>query len=263
MRHFSTFLTLFIYTLLNFTPVKAQPYCNPTFGYGCYSWNNHSIQLDSINWIADPYNCEANDYTTFSTTLAAGNTYNMQVTNANWCGCGVWIDFNQDYAFDNSENLFYLYTPSETNTYNFSITMPALLNPGTYRMRVIAGWGTDCLSESANGYGACGSYQYGNFDDFTIHVAGFPTGINTTANSDVNLIAASPNPVVDFLEVTVIDFHPGNNALLQLVDVTGSIIQSFRLTNEKETIDMSSLARGIYLLRYVEGQHTEIIKVIR
>jgi hypothetical protein len=111
----------------------------------------------------------------------------MTVTNGVYCGCSVWVDLNSDGDFDDlDENLYSLYTANATNTYNFNITIPAATPNGLYRMRVIASWGADGVTVGANGYGACGAYQYGNYDDFTLNVGGVapcaaPTGL--AANS--------------------------------------------------------------------------------
>ena len=90
-------MCLMIGKMLTGSSAQAQ-YCSPTFGYGCFSWSNLAVHLDSINWTLDSYFCELFDYTSLSTTVIAGSTHPMQVTNANWCGCAVWIDLNQDFA---------------------------------------------------------------------------------------------------------------------------------------------------------------------
>ena len=77
-------------------------------------------------------------------------------------------------------------------TYDIQITGPATVAAGTYRMRVIAGWGTDCFdSASTNGYGACGSYQYGSYQDFTIHVVA-PSSV-ASVKEDL-AVKVMPNP---------------------------------------------------------------------
>jgi hypothetical protein len=186
----------------------------------------------------------------------------MQVTNANWCGCAVWIDLNQDFAFDSTENLFHLYSPNEANVYNFAITIPSNTPSGSYRMRVIASWGSDGFSQSANGFGACGTYQYGNFDDFTVHIAGIATGDVDIAENDLSFVEVSPNPATNILLVTIKDFR-SNNANLQLCDVSGRVLQSHIVINEKEVMDVSTLSSGVYFLRYRDGIREQTIKLIK
>lgn len=247
--------------LLVLSSASAQ-YCSPTFAFGCFSWSNQAVHLDSINWTVDPYNCDLYDYTSLSTTLTPGVTYPMQVTNANWCGCAVYIDLNQDFAFDTTENFFHLYLANESNVYNLTITLPLTVTAGTYRMRVIAGWGSDGYTPGANGYGGCGSYQYGNFDDFTLHVTDVATGITTPVVSETPLIVISPNPASDVLNVLVKGGQP-DGAILGLYDIAGRMLESRFVKAENEQWDISSLTPGTYLVRYQDGLHEQTMKVIK
>lgn len=118
-----------------------------------------------------------------STTLHAGDSAAMSVTSGVWCGATVWIDFNQDEVFDSTENLFHSYVGADPSyTYNFYITIPPGTAVGSYRMRVISAWGSDGYTVGGgNGWGGCGSFQYGNFDDFTINIGG---GCSVVANAN-------------------------------------------------------------------------------
>ena len=233
--------------------VSAQTYCSPAFAYGCTLWSNQAITLGTINWTLVPYYCDVSDYTSMSTALNAGSSYQMDVTNGNWCGCGVWVDFNQDFAFDTTEALFHLYTALETNNFSFQITIPSNVPTGSYRMRVIAGWGTDCYSVSANGYGPCGSYQYGNFDDFTLDIQGIATEVsNIDASSSFQIF---PNPATDYFTISLGSLaSPG--AEWQLVNSIGQIV--YRKTLEvnngalTNSVDLGGL-KGIYLVRVISG----------
>ena len=144
----------------------------PSFANGCFSWSSQNIVLNTINWSLGSTQCTDYDHTAQSTNLQAGSSYPMSVTNGSWCGCAVWIDFDNSFTFDPGENLFYLYSAIATQTYNFNITIPALTPNGSYRMRVISPWGSDGFTPGqGNGWGGCGSFQYGNFDDFTINIS--------------------------------------------------------------------------------------------
>lgn len=103
---------------------------------------------------------------------------------------------------------------------------------GSYRMRVIAGCGTDCYTESANGFGACGVYQYGNFEDFTLYVAEIATGTNPAALLNPQL-KVSPNQVTELLTVDIPKHNHGNTALLHLIDAAGIVLLSNVVLNER------------------------------
>ena len=159
---------------------SAQTYCVPIFINGCNGfnpWHNNSITLNTLSWTVGT--CTTYDYTSMSTTLNAGVPYPMSVSSGVYTGCTVWVDLNNNGSFeDPGECLFYNYTagPGGYETYNFNLTIPPCTPTGSYRMRVLAGWGTDGYDVSTNGYGSCGtiSYMYGNFDDFTLNVVQAP-----------------------------------------------------------------------------------------
>ncbi|MBK9765222.1 MAG: hypothetical protein IPO87_18275 [Flavobacteriales bacterium] len=56
-------------------------------------------------------------------------------------------------------------------------------------MRIISPWGSDGVA-STNGFGPCGEYQYGNFDDFTATVTA-PIGIG---ENNATSLVVGPNP---------------------------------------------------------------------
>ena len=139
MKHISAALLL----LSCMFSAKAQ-YCVPTFSFGCSQWNNQTVVIGDINWSLDATDCSISDYTDMSTEIVPGVATPMLVTNGHWCGCAVWVDLNNNQAFEANENLFYNYTGGDPSfDYNFDITLPAGTPVGSYRMRVVAGWGSD------------------------------------------------------------------------------------------------------------------------
>jgi len=173
--------------------VNAQTYCTPTFANGCFNWANQTINVNTLSWSLGFTDCSISDYTSMSTTLTAGTGYTMSVYSGYFTGCSVWVDWNNDGNFDEAgENMFHSYEAPASGyyTYTFTLTPPCATPTGSYRMRVIAGWGTDgygpglssasYTSCGCNGYGSCGGYQYGNYDDFTINVTGIPCPPPTT-----------------------------------------------------------------------------------
>lgn len=185
------YLAIFIMTLLGFTKANAQ-LCSPTFANGCSTWNTQSIVAGTINWTSST-SCTTSNFTTTSTTVASGGTLPMTVVNGSWCGCSVWVDFNNNFLMDANENLYSSYGSVATATYNFSITIPATVPNGTYTMRVLSTWGADGTTPGPNGSGGCGAYQYGNFQDFSL-IVGTPTPCNAPtglATSGITATAAT------------------------------------------------------------------------
>lgn len=224
--------------------VSLAQYCSPTFLNGCFNWNSHNIELDSIVWELGTTDCAISDYTGLSTTITQGQSMAMMVTNGAWCGVGVWADFNLDNTFDDSENLYHSYQAGDPMTYDFTITVPASVAAGSYRLRVISGWGTDCFDPtSSNGFGACGSYQYGAFQDFTLHVAAASNVSNTTENVTIQ---AFPNPTSSDFQLVIPSQYL--NATYTITNVVGEVVQSGKLNALSTQINTENLSKGVYLL---------------
>jgi hypothetical protein len=248
----------FLFTVMSLmalnTAILAQgEYCNPTFANGCSLWNTASVTLDSIVWSNAGTICTTSDYTAWSTTLNAGESRSMNVTSGSWCGCAVWIDFNQDFDFSDSENLHFEYVGGDPSyAYDFDITVPSSTPAGTYRLRVISPWGSDGFSPAGtNGYGACGDFQYGNFQDFTIHVA------NNSAVSDPMFgyqdFTLFPNPAAD--SITIDAAACGAGSELIITDMMGNLIER-RLASSKLQMDISALCAGVYSVTIISSNQS-------
>lgn len=216
-------------------------YCEPYFNQGCFGWNNKEITLDSIQWTLGATDCAISDYTSMSTTLVKGVATPMTVLNGAWCGVGVWIDYDLNGDFDSTENLYHQYTAGDPQTYSFLIIVPNTVADGQYRMRVIAGWGTDCYSVSANGYGACGIYEYGNFDDFTVNITS-NVGVD---ESKLRTFSLYPNPASSTINLNFNSDFIGEK--YSIVDPVGKIVSSGTINSVNSSIDISNLTNGVYL----------------
>lgn len=234
--------------------VSFAQYCSPSFLNGCFNWNSHNIELDSIVWELGTTDCAISDYTSLSTTITQGQSMAMMVTNGAWCGVGVWADFNLDNAFDDSENLYHSYQAGDPMTYDFTITVPASVAAGSYRLRVISGWGTDCFdATSANGYGACGTYQYGTFQDFTLHVA----AASNVANTSENLaLQAFPNPTSSSFQLIIPNHLLNSNYVI--TNVVGEVVQTGKLSALNTLLNTDNLSKGVYLLSVVNKSRNTI-----
>ncbi|MBK8499972.1 MAG: T9SS type A sorting domain-containing protein [Flavobacteriales bacterium] len=228
--------------LLGLLPAFAQAqFCDPSFSFGCFNWQNLSVTAGSINWSLGSDDCATSDYTSLSTTVAAGNNLHLTVVNGVWCGCAVWVDLDNSSSFEDSENLYYAYQGGDpSHTYDFNVSIPAGTPTGAYRMRVIAPWGSDgFLDTNTNGYGPCGSYQYGNFTDFTVNIVG-STGIANTANTTLMI---THDPILETVVIT------GASAMgrLAILDSQGRTVEEHGVQSDRIMIDTQSWAKGVYV----------------
>jgi hypothetical protein len=110
-------------------------------------------------------------------SLAATATYNLSVS-VGTCGTNnnnmmkVFIDYNQNGLFtDAGETVYATATPSVgANVQNASIVIPSTALPGQTRMRVVT-----VQTTSANNVTPCGTYSWGETEDYTVTIAPAPT----------------------------------------------------------------------------------------
>jgi len=176
-----TFTTLnAAYCASTFTdePGGSEHITNVTFG---------SINNDSGNDMEDGYQ----DFTSLNTNVLRGDTRTVSVT-FDTAGfqdhCYVFIDWNQDFVFDNDTERYDLGTElNDVGTRTFDITVPSDARFGQTRMRVIIEY-----DDPSNGFGlgACDAdhlTEWGETEDYSVTVAeidGF--SILTTAESCVD-----------------------------------------------------------------------------
>lgn len=85
-----------------------------------------------------------------------------------------------------------------------------------------------------------------------------PTGISNLGSSDFDL-TAFPNPAKDAITINVTGTN--NNGQLMLTDIAGNIIQTMAVNSTSTNIDMSNLPAGIYLIRYMDAEHSKNIRI--
>ena len=162
-------LLLFCAFLLPFaTILQAQaPYCLSVYN-GCYGV--HGINLFQLNTINQSVSCTGSppyyhDFTGVSTALSVGTPYTItvQAGYANtWVS--VWIDYNQNYVFENSELVGQVICVNANTNYSIvPFTVPGTALSGNTRLRVkteYAGYPID----------ACHQENVGNYCDFTVNI---------------------------------------------------------------------------------------------
>ncbi|MBL4654899.1 MAG: PKD domain-containing protein, partial [Bacteroidia bacterium] len=135
----------------------------PTTGY-CCGIGIYNVTFNTINNITGDGVDGYQDYScSIQTTVTEGNSYLVNiVTNDTYTeNVFIWIDYNNDSTFDDSEKSFSSTGVLEFHTGSMIIGSNAVLNT-VLRMRV----GSDY---SANGnFAPCDSVEYGQFEDYGI-----------------------------------------------------------------------------------------------
>jgi len=130
-----------------------------------------------------------NDYTSMSTDVVKGSSYNLTVnvnTDGDWeVHTFAWIDWNQDCDFDDPGEAFDLGTATyvedgPTSASPYSVTVPADAAIGTTRMRVSTRFDSDPTS--------CETGFDGEVEDYSVNVL---SGLIWTGNTSTDWVVAS------------------------------------------------------------------------
>lgn len=124
--------------------------------------------LTNVNYSASAHPTGSySDQTAEVITQSAGLSFNI-ATNfvGGENGLNVWVDYDDDGIFDDDEKVF---TATGAVAHNGTITIPATVAIGEYRMRVRGQWGSTANPP------ACGNISWGSTVDFTLVVLAVPT----------------------------------------------------------------------------------------
>jgi alpha-tubulin suppressor-like RCC1 family protein len=164
----------------------AEPYCTPVSGssYTCYYLWITNVTFNTIN---NSSACsEYSDYSqNVSTSVNAGSSYNIGITCNNYpMQYNVWIDFNQNGEFEESELVVDGLNGDPGVAAVQSISLPANAAPGNTVMRIMSDYQYQGVS-----YDPCYINYYGEVEDYGIEIIGMPT-LTTTAISNVTTTSA-------------------------------------------------------------------------
>ncbi len=231
---------------------------NPPTGYCASNGNNTSdeyiqrVQLGSIDNSTGASAGGYGDFTSQSTNLSASNSITITPL---WTGTvyneayAVFVDWNRDGDFGDANELAYSQAPTTATSVTGTITVPAGASAGPTRMRV---------SMKYNGIPtACESFQWGEVEDYIVVI---PSSIQTTTgNTTVNAFSTtevflSPNPVNR--GVLNVKIQGANGITYRIFNLVGQLISQGSFI---ETIDVSSLENGVYMLQ-VETEGQQFVK---
>ncbi len=194
------------------------------------------------------------NFTTMSTDLAQGETYDLTLTT----GYGnqyvrVWIDLNDDYVFSLDELMVDNYviasgSGSGTFTETTQVTIPSDANLGSHVMRAKSNWNSAVPDD------ACEVTSFGETEDYMVVIVE-SLGINDVELSDLRIY---PNPV-DANYVTIKSPINGDK-YVKLFDINGRRVLSTTISGD--ILDISSINSGFYMVEITINGYTNISKLI-
>jgi len=241
------------YITVNTTGQVMVASCTPTTtayccGYGIYQVDFNTISnltVDGIEGYQD-FSC-AN-----STTVTEGNSYSLTVTTgvSNPQDTRVWIDFNNDGIFNNTNELIMDIQSAFNPTLNITIPSGAVLNT-PLRMRV----SSDVIGVTQ---AACDNNDFGQTEDYGIIIIS-PNAIEEIDITENNFLVY-PNPARNDIKIEKL-FNNIKVKSIAVYNFTGQLLLKFsQIQNEKViTVDISNYTKGFYFLM-IETESKVIIK---
>ena len=269
-------------------------YCQSSGACTAYEWIDQ-VSLGSINNLSGNNGGYA-DYTSMVTNASHGDVVNLQLTpgfsgstyTETW---RVWIDWNYDGDFYDQGELVYQGYGSSTVNGSFTVPSFATLNKDL-RVRVSMRW--NCYA------GPCSYYQYGEVEDYTIHLQnGIIDGMQTVigqggnnlkqGNTALNNVKSYddviedgeltdgvglelgdiyPNPVLASNGTFNLDVRTGSRSevTVRIIDLSGKVMLTefflLEVGPNKRTMDVTGFARGSYLIEVISGSLKETTQLI-
>ncbi|SNR13857.1 S8 family serine peptidase [Tenacibaculum jejuense] len=205
------------------------------------------------------------DFTSQVGTLARGSS-NSMIVSAGFSGqaytefWAVWIDFNRNGTFEDSEKVV-SGSSSSANNLSATVDVPSNAVLGQTRMRVSMKYNAAQT--------ACENFADGEVEDYTINITASTTSSNlfTTfsdadalGNEEAINVAAYPNPATSFVQVNLTS-KEGTLSSYKIVNTIGQTVQNGDLTNGR--INISSLNSGMYILEVTYGPKKLKTKLVK
>lgn len=231
-------------------------YCNPsstsTSTYiDSFTTTNAYENIANINsgYATDGY---IDNYETLSVEVSEGSFgFSLDLVGGT-AGCAIWIDWNNDFVFNDENELMYETTGYTNGPISATVTLPNNVLNGDYRMRVIVDY-----NDATPGDDACGfNGVRGEAEDYKV-IVNNTLGVNDV--SGVSALTYYPNPVNDVLALksqNVINTIEVYNTIGQKVIRKMNASQSYQL-------DMSGLNSGIYFVKVSGDKASKTIRIIK
>ncbi|GAB2856891.1 hypothetical protein GCM10027044_15930 [Hymenobacter ruber] len=196
--------------------------------------------------------------TASSTSLAAGSAQTISFS-AGFTGSAyseyvkVYIDYNQNGVFtDAGELVVNAAASTAATTRTGSFTVPTTAKNGVTRLRVVMSDNSATTS--------CGSYSYGETEDYTVNITGGARLDGTTVRTSgaaglADQYTLYPNPATSVLTIArPLNMDPEQAFTVRVYDVRGSEIKGLSFVDGQ--LNVASLRTGIYTLSVSDGSKT-------
>lgn len=194
------------------------------------------------SWVTIPFTtlaftvpCDPVSWISFSTVSSTSVTFNWSAILSTSVG--------YKYVVDNN-----LASPTVAGTYTTltSATVTGLTSGTTYYAHV---------------RDTCGP---GNLSNWITKQFTTPTGLSVADAASQNFdIQVYPNPVSEEVNIKITNPTNADNASLIITDISGRLIKSVNVKEGVVSLDMTSQAAGIYIVKYNNGAESKYIRFVK
>ncbi len=241
---------------------EALTYCTSKGNNVTYEWID-LVQINEINNTTTS-NGGYSDYTNLTANVGLGSSQTIYFSSGFQSSSyteywHVWIDWDHSGTFDSDEEMVSGSSSSDA-TLSGTFTVPSNAVLGSTRMRV-----TMKYNSSAT---ACETFSYGEVEDYTINVETssykFYSGGNETAEQLSNAGSVDfkvyPNPAKDKV---FIQFSSERRAQVSVYNISGALVMVEDVFGSGESLDISSLPKGMYTIVIDDTQKQTTTKVMK
>lgn len=243
-------------TIIN--KINCQPTLNCNLGDGL-----RLFQIVSINNPSDCGTDGYNDFTNLSTNLIQNSTNDLTLTTEYGNQfVSVWIDFNDDFVFTNTEKVvdnYEIANGQSAGNYTESTTLviPTNATLGEHLMRAKTNWNDEVSDD------ACQESTYGETEDYTANiVSSLATANFSLNNSELNIIYHSNN----LFDISLDKTNNTEPLIFTVYNTVGQRLVYYQIENKKGSykyeLDMSYASSGVYLVRIGNNQFGKVKKII-
>ncbi len=232
-------------------------------GYCVPSSSDASTFIDSVTTTGAPLNLNngADGYTNngygdyFSTHAIqslAGGSFDLTATIVGGTvGFSAWIDYDNNTMFDPSTEVVFSTESYGNGPFTTTITLPATLPDGDYRMRLIIDFEDEAPNEDACAFISTRAEA----EDYKITVDS-SLGIDAVSKSSFTYF---PNPVSHVLSINASASIDG----ITIYNMLGQTVVRSTPNTTTTTVDMSGLQTGAYFVQVAINNSIETVRVIK
>lgn len=244
-------------------PVTPLNYCTSSGNRNSFEWIDN-VALGGISNATGAGTSGYSDFTNQQGTLVRGTSTTMTLS-AGFSGTAytefwaVWIDFNQNGTFENTERVTNTSSSSSANLTR-TIAVPSSANLGQTRMRVSMKYNSAQT--------ACENFADGEVEDYTINIVETTTTvanessvfIENNQDEEPIKVSAYPNPATNFVQIKL-NKKAITLSSYRIINTIGQTVQKGSLNEQR--IEVSNLNVGMYMLEVNDGQKSFKTRLIK